>query len=121
MNTSETIAPSSLETLKAMVAGDVFVAGDGGYDEARRAWDLVVDQRPAVVVYAESAVDVVRAVRFARSQGMRIAPQSTGHGAGPVESLEGAMLLKTSRMRSVDVDAGEWRRACARRALSGRT
>jgi FAD/FMN-containing dehydrogenase len=105
MNTSETIAPSSLETLKAMVAGDVFVAGDGGYDEARRAWDLVVDQRPAVVVYAESAVDVVRAVRFARSQGMRIAPQSTGHGAGPVESLEGAMLLKTARMRSVDVDA----------------
>jgi hypothetical protein len=30
-----------------MVAGDVFVPGDGGYDEARRAWDLVVDQRPA--------------------------------------------------------------------------
>lgn len=55
MNTSETIAPSSLETLKAMVAGDVFVAGDGGYDEARRAWDLVVDQRPTIVVYAEPA------------------------------------------------------------------
>src|ERR1700759_5444543 len=109
MNTSETIAPSSLETLRAMVAGDVFVAGDGGYDQARRAWDLLVDQRPAVVVYGESAVDVVRAVRFARLQGMRIAPQSTGHGAGPVERLEGAMLLQTARMRRVDVASG-----CAR-------
>jgi FAD/FMN-containing dehydrogenase len=80
---SNTITPSGLETLKATVAGDVFVPGDGGHDEVRRGWDLVVDQRPAVVVDAESAVDVVRAVRFARSQGMRIAPQSTGHGLGP--------------------------------------
>jgi FAD binding domain len=105
MNTSETITPPSLETLKAMVAGDVFAPRDGSYDEARRAWDLAVDQRPAVVVYAESAVDVVRAVRFARSQGMRIAPQSTGHGIGPLERLDGAMLLKTARMRRVYIDA----------------
>ena len=105
MNTSETIAPSGLEMLKAMVAGEVVIPGDGGYDEARRTWNLVVDLRPAVVVYAESAVDVVRAVRFARSRGMRIAPQATGHGASPVEGLEGAMLLKTARMRRVDVDA----------------
>jgi FAD/FMN-containing dehydrogenase len=43
-------------------------------------------------------------VGFARSHGMRIAPQSTGHGASPLESLDGAMLLKTSRMRRVDID-----------------
>src|SRR5918996_5429415 len=85
------------------LAGNVFVPGDDGYDEARRAFDLAADQRPAMVVAAESAADVVRAVQFARSQGMRIAPQSTGHGAAPLESLEGAMLLKTSRMRRADV------------------
>jgi hypothetical protein len=115
MSTSETITPSSLETLKAMVAGDVFVPGDGSYDKARRAWDLAVDQRPAVVVYAESAIDVVRAVRFARSQGMRVAPQATGHGTGPLERLDGAMLLKTARMRRVDIDAT----TCSARAEAG--
>ena len=94
---------SSVETLTAMVAGDVFVPDDAGYDDARRAWDLAVDQRPAVVVFAESAVDVGRAMRFARSHGMRVAPQGTGHGALPLEQLEGAMLLKTSRMRGVDI------------------
>src|SRR6516162_4966309 len=103
MNTIDTISPSSLDTLRAMVAGDVFAPGDRGYDEARRAWDLAADQRPAVVVFAESVVDVVRAVRFARSHGMRIAPQGTGHGALPLELLEGAMLLRTSRMRRVDI------------------
>src|SRR5262249_52924160 len=70
---------------------------------ARRAWDLVADQRPAVIVLAESVIDVVRAVRFARSTGLRIAPQGTGHGALPLEQLEDAMLLRTSRMRRVDI------------------
>jgi FAD binding domain len=103
MTTIDTISPSSLDTLRAMVAGAIFAPGDRGYDEARRAWDLAVDQRPAVVVFAESVVDVVRAVRFARSQGLRIAPQATGHGALPLESLEDAMLLRTSRMRRVEI------------------
>jgi FAD/FMN-containing dehydrogenase len=90
--------------LRSTIAGDVFVPGDAGYDEARRTF-LTTDQRPSVVVLAESATDVVRAVQFARSQGMRIAPQSTGHGAVPLEPLEGAMLLKTSRMRHVGITA----------------
>jgi UDP-N-acetylenolpyruvoylglucosamine reductase len=103
MTTYATIARSALDTLRAVVAGDVFAPGDRGYDEARRAWDLAADQRPAVVVFAESVVDVVRAVRFARTQGIRIAPQGTGHGALPLELLDDAMLLRTSRMRRVDI------------------
>jgi hypothetical protein len=106
MKTSNTIPGASVETLMAMVTGAVFVPDDEGYDDARRAWNLAVDQRPAVVVFAESAVDVARAVRFARSHGMRVAPQGTGHGALPLEQLEGAMLLKTSRMRRVDIYPG---------------
>ena len=74
MNSSNTVTRARRETLEAMVAGDVFVPGDDGYDQARRAWDLAADQRPAVVVFAESVVDVVRAVRFAASRRMRIAP-----------------------------------------------
>ena len=103
MTSSNTIATPSLGTLKAMIAGDVFVPGEDGYDQARQAWDLAADQRPAVVVFAESVVDVVRAVRFARAHGMRIAPQGTGHGALPLEVLEDALLLRTSRMRRVDI------------------
>ena len=82
----------------------MFRTGDRGYDEAHRAWNLAADQRPAAVVFAQSAADVIQAVRFARSQGMRIAPQGTGHGALPLESLEDAMLLKMSRMRRVDIN-----------------
>jgi FAD/FMN-containing dehydrogenase len=98
------ISARPAETPRAAISGDVFVPGDDGYDQARQAWNLAKDQRPAIAVFPESAADVARAVRFARSRGMRIAPQATGHGAGPLEPLEGAMLLKTSRMRRVDID-----------------
>jgi FAD/FMN-containing dehydrogenase len=112
MNTPTAITHRTTETLQAAINGDVFVPSDLGYDQARRAWNLTADQRPSVVVFATSAADVVHAVRFARSQGMRIAPQGTGHGSEPLESLEGVMLLRTVRMRRVGIDpAGRTARA----------
>src|SRR5262249_25807393 len=104
MNTSNAVAYGAAQTLRAAIAGEVSVPGDPGYDRARQAWNLAVDERPAVVVMAESAADVVQAVRFARAQGMRIAPQGTGHGAEPLEPLDGAMLLRTLRMRGVRIN-----------------
>ena len=104
MNTPIVLNPRTTETLQAAIAGEVFVPGEPGYDQARQAWNLAADQRPSVVVFTESAADVVQAVRFARAQGIRIAPQSTGHGAEPLEPLQGAMLLRTQRMRGVRID-----------------
>jgi FAD/FMN-containing dehydrogenase len=104
MNTPSTAALRTTQTLKAAIAGQVFVRGEAGYDQARRAWNLAMDQRPAVVVAAGSAADVAQAVRYARARGMRIAPQGTGHGAEPLEPLDGATLLRTTRMRQVRID-----------------
>ena len=55
--------------------------GDDAWDEARQAWNLAVDQRPAAVAVAESADDVAAIVDFAREHGLRVAPQGTGHDA----------------------------------------
>ena len=104
MNTTDITAGRDLEALRAAIAGQVFVLGEAGYDQARQAWNLAVDQRPAVVAEAGSAADVAQAVRYARAHGIRIAPQGTGHGAGPLEPLDGAMLLRMTRMRTVHID-----------------
>jgi FAD binding domain len=104
MSTADNVAREATEALRADVAGEVFVAGDPGYDQSRQAWMLAADQRPAVVVEAASAADVIAAVLFARSHGLRIAPQGTGHGAVPLEPLDSALLLRTSRMRGVRID-----------------
>ncbi|WP_448255911.1 FAD-binding protein [Microbacterium aurum] len=40
----------------------------------------------------------------ARRFGLRVAPQSTGHAAGALRSLDDTILLRTSRLRDVDID-----------------
>ena len=102
MNSTDAVAGHGQQALRAALAGRVFVPDEAGYDQARRGWNLAVDTRPAVVVEAGSAAGVAQAVRYARGHGMRIAPQGTGHGAEPLEPLDGAML--TARMRQVAVD-----------------
>ncbi len=80
------------------------------WDAARLGWNLAHDQRPIGVAYPESPEDIVTVVDFARKHGVRVAPQGTGHFAGTLAPLEGAILLKTERMRRVEIDA-ERRRA----------
>ncbi len=96
---------ADIRALRARVTGEIVLPGDSEWDTARLAWNLAVDQRPFAVALAESAEDVVAIVEFARVHGLRVAPQSTGHGAAPLASLEDAILVKTERMRRVEIDA----------------
>jgi UDP-N-acetylenolpyruvoylglucosamine reductase len=91
--------------LREQLDGDVVAPGEAGWDEARLAWNLSVDQRPAAVVLVESAADVAATVVFARDKGLRVAPQGTGHGAGAIGDMSDTILLKTERMRGVTIDA----------------
>jgi FAD/FMN-containing dehydrogenase len=79
---------------------------DPGWNEARRAWNLAVDQRPAAVALPETAAEAAAVVRWARSRGLRVAPQGTGHSAGAMGSLAHTVLVKTERMRGIEIDAG---------------
>jgi FAD/FMN-containing dehydrogenase len=79
--------------LRESLDGEVVAAADAGWDEARQAWNLAVDQRPAAVVRPESAADVAAVLRFAAASGLRVAPQGTGHNAGPLATLERTLLL----------------------------
>ena len=88
------------------IDGTVATASDPNWDEARAAWNLVADQRPAAVAFAESADDVARVVRFAAERDLRVAGQGTGPGAAALGSLDETILLKTERMREVEVDPG---------------
>lgn len=82
----------------------VVTPADPGWDDARRAWNLCVDQRPVAVALPESADHVAAAVRHAAAHGLRVAVQGTGHGAAPRGPLDGSLLLNMARMRGASVD-----------------
>jgi FAD/FMN-containing dehydrogenase len=95
----------STDELRGRLQGEYVTPRDSNWDEARLAWNLAVDQRPAAVAVPETAEDIVEIVRFARANGLRVAGQSTGHNAAPLAAgLEHTVLVKTHRMRAVEVD-----------------
>ena len=86
--------------------------GEPGWDEARTAWNLAIDQQPAAIALPRSANEVAAAVRTARERGLPVMVQGTGHGAGPVRP-DGAMLIRTGALTDIRIDAS------ARRAHLG--
>jgi hypothetical protein len=94
-----------VRALRGRLAGQVVTPDDPGWDEARAAWNLDVDQRPAAVAIPESEHDVVEIVRFARDRGLKVAAQSTGHNAAPMEhALAQTVLVKMHKLRKVEID-----------------
>jgi FAD/FMN-containing dehydrogenase len=89
-----------------LCGGNVHLPGDPGFDDARRAWNLVVDQHPAAVAVPRDAADVTAVVQAAAAAGLRVAPQSTGHNAGPLAArgLDDVVLVRMSSMAAVSLD-----------------
>lgn len=87
--------------LRNTVKGRVLAPGDDGFDEARRAWNLAVDQPVRAVVAATDADDVAALVRWAAANGVAVTAQPSGHGA--TGDTDGAILLRTRALDEIDV------------------
>src|SRR5690349_16640243 len=98
-----------LSDLSEALSGSVVLPGDPRWDEARSAFNLLLDQHPAAVAFPADAEDVIAAVVYARDASLRVAPQATAHNQGPLGDLENTLLLNVSRLQDVHVDPGAQR------------
>ncbi|WP_086818508.1 FAD-binding oxidoreductase [Allokutzneria sp. NRRL B-24872] len=73
------------------------------YDAERAGFQTAFEHRPAVIIAATSAEDVRAAVELAAERHLTVAVKATGHGREG--SAEGHLLISTSRMTGVRVDA----------------
>jgi len=99
---AKTVTASRCATLQSKIKGSVILPDAPQYDKARQAWNLTVNQRPAVIVVAEGPSDIVEAVKFAMRENLNISVQSTGHGV--VRPATGNLLIITSRMKEIRVN-----------------
>jgi FAD/FMN-containing dehydrogenase len=104
---------SRFTELQSRIHGRVLTEGDEAWDASRQTFNLTHDQRPAALVRVANRDDVVETVRYAARRGLRIAPQGTGHNAGPIDGLEEALLVRTDSLQEVKIDVA------ARRARVG--
>ena len=109
LDTLDTLAATTTPravALRGLLDGRVHLPDEAGYDAARLPWNVAVDQRPAAVAYPRTPAEVATVVRRAVAEGLRIAPQSTGHNAGPLaaQGLDDVVVIRTSEMGSAIAD-----------------
>ena len=93
-------------SLADALTGDVVLPGDPRWDDARSAFNVLLDQHPAAVAFPADARDVAAAVAYARRNGLRVAPQATAHNQGPLGAMHDTLLLNVSALQEVRVDPG---------------
>ncbi len=111
MNPETMLRMPDAAALRRLIGGTVIGPEEAGYDAERSGFNAHVDQRPALIAVPNNAEDVRAVVRYAAANGMRVAPQRTGHNMNPLGPLDETILLKTSRLDRVEIDA---RSRCAR-------
>jgi FAD/FMN-containing dehydrogenase len=102
---SVTLSRSAIGELADALGGRVLLAGEAGYDDARRILNPSFDRYPALIAQVTGAADVRTAVDFARDNGgLLLAVKCGGHSASGQSTCNRGMMIDLSPFRSVRVD-----------------
>ena len=98
------IPADALDGLRAGLRGALRLPGEPGYDDARTIWNAMIDRRPAAIVGAAGAADVIRAVGFAREHRLVLSVRGGGHNIAGNAVCDDGLMLDLSPMKSVRVN-----------------
>jgi len=98
------IEQAALKELRESLRGPVLLAGDPGYDQARRVLNESINKFPALVVQPTGVADIQRAVGFARDHDLLLAVKCGGHSPGGKSTCNRGMQIDLSGFRGVRVD-----------------
>jgi FAD/FMN-containing dehydrogenase len=103
--TVDTLLPAgTFDPLRSVLAGELILPGDAGYDAARAVWNAMIDAHPAAIARCASTADVVAAVNFGRDHELEIAVRGGGHSAAGLATCEGGLVIDLGPMHAVEVD-----------------
>ncbi|RWP28160.1 FAD-binding oxidoreductase [Mesorhizobium sp.] len=103
MATAATLAPSSIESFRSTMRGEVLEPSSPSYDATRVVWNGMIDRRPAVIARCRNAADVAASVNFAREERLAIAIRSGGHNVAGYAVCDGGLMIDMSLMNGVRV------------------
>jgi FAD/FMN-containing dehydrogenase len=107
--TQNTVADSALPSaavrdLERHLLGELIRPAHDDYDSARKVHNLHIDRRPALVLRAADAADVIRGITFAHEQGLPLAIRSGGHSIAGHGTVENGLVIDLRRMHGLSID-----------------
>ena len=102
--------PVNWERLRTAINGQVVLPSDPTYAAAKTVFNSRYDAlAPVAVVIAESEDDVRRAMEFALTDGVQVAPRSGGHSYVGASAAEGTMVIDLRHLPGVIAYDGDTR------------
>lgn len=95
---------TATDMLERRLSGTLVRQGDGGYDEARRVWNGMIDRYPALVARCAGADDVAAVVRFAAEEDLVLGVRGGGHNVAGLGTCDGGIVADLAAMAEVHVD-----------------
>lgn len=95
---------AKVQEFKASLRGELIRPGDGGYDDARKIWNGMIDKHPALIARCTGAADVINAVNFARANKLLVAVRGGGHNVAGNAVCDGGIVIDLSRMKGIRID-----------------
>ncbi|HET7037111.1 MAG TPA: FAD-binding oxidoreductase [Thermomicrobiaceae bacterium] len=95
---------AAVAAFRAQLRGPLISPQDADYEEARRAYNAMIDRYPLLIARAVDVADVIAAVNFARDQGLPLAIRGGGHNVAGLGSVDDGLLLDLSSMKGIHVD-----------------
>ena len=99
-----TLERAALQELRDSLRGALLLAGDDGYDQARRVLNESINKHPALIVQPTGVADIRNAVTFARERSLLLAIKCGGHSPSGKSTCDGGMQIDLSHFRSAKVD-----------------
>jgi hypothetical protein len=99
------VDPAAIEAFKRHFQGQALLQGDASYDLARRIWNASIDKHPGLIARCSDATDVVRAVKFARTNNLLVAVKGGGHNVAGRALCDDGMVIDLSPMKAVSVES----------------
>jgi FAD/FMN-containing dehydrogenase len=96
-----------VEELQSRIEGKVTIATDTGYEQLRHEmnWNQLTPMRyPKLIVQVATEHDVVEAVRFARTHGVKIAVRGGGHSCIGAALRDKSLLIDLGRLTQISID-----------------
>lgn len=93
-----------LEDFVERFHGSVILPDDDRYDDARRIWNGMIDNYPAIIARCSGVADVVTAVHFAREHDLLLAVRGGGHNVAGTAVCDGGIVIDLSERNGVHVD-----------------
>ena len=91
--------------LRQLLSGDVFLPGDGGWEEGRTIFNAMIDRRPGAIARVAGEDDIASCLDWAQRTGTPVAVRAGGHSVAGVSLNDDGLVIDVRGLDSIEVDA----------------